>query len=641
MSKERLFQSLNFIDDEYIKEAEPKMKKSGRKRTWVKAAAIIIGLCIGLYLFVPYNVQVADLSAYADSEYYPLIEKIEDYRYVPPRYKNNFESLIAAITSITSIGMLGGAKDDAASPEMGMDSTNGSYVETTDNQVSGVIEADIFKRTDKYIFRIGQNGNDILIKVYSIAKEDSEEVASYAIPSFSDQRHRDLRKYELYLSSDGGTVTVINEYTTHSGKSKVGLISVDVSDVNNMKTKSTVSIDGSYNTSRMVDGKIILISEFYFAANNADYANPETYVPTIDRGNGAECIRFENILAPETIGNTRYSVVALLGADGLELLDAHALLSFTDTVYVSEKNIYVTRAYSKKQIREDNESYITRTMSDIAVLNYEENELKDGNLITVEGSIKNQYSLDELDGHLRVVTSTRRSVVIKSSTDGRAYESNLASEYKGMKRSSATLSVINIATGELVAEVADFAPAGESAESVRFDGSTAYVCTAEIITLKDPVYYFDLSDYDNITYTDTGVIEGYSTSLINLGEGFLLGIGQENWQYNKVEVYEETDGAVVSVDKYMFEGSYSLDYKAYLVDRENNLFGFAIEGVYDKSMGKYGNTDYVLLCFNGYEIVEIARVDMGSSLADRIRALYIDEYLYVISDTELSVIKIQ
>lgn len=640
MSKERLFQSLNFIDDEYIKEAEPKMKKSGGKRIWKVAACFIVALCLGLYLFIPYNVQMADLSAYADSEYYPLIEKIEDYRYVPPRYKNNFESLMGAISSI---GMLGGAasKDNAASPEMDGALGNGNYVEATDNQVTGVIEADIFKRTDKYIFRIGQNGSEILIKVYSIAKEDSEVISTYSIPTFNDQRNADLYKYQIYLSADCNTITIINEYTSHGGNAKVGLISVDVSDINDIKSKSMISIDGSYNTSRMVDGKLLLISEYYFTANKADYSKPETYVPTIDRGQGKECIRFENILMPETIGNTRYSVVALLDADDLELLDAHALLNFTETVYASEKNVYVTRQYSKQQILEDEVSYITRTMSDIAVLNYEGNDLKYGSIITVEGAIKNQYSLDELDGHLRVVTSTSRFLGKKWSRDDAAYEPSLLDDYRDMKRNSATLSVFNIATGELVAEVADFAPSGESAESVRFDSNTAYVCTAEVITFKDPVYYFDLSDYSNITYTDTGVIEGYSTSLINLGEGFLLGIGQENWQYNKVEVYEETADSVVSVDKYMFEGGYSLDYKAYLVDRENNLFGFAIEGIYDKSMGKYGGTEYVLLCFNGYEIEEISRVEMGNSPAERIRALYIDGYLYVIDDTELSVTEIK
>ncbi len=648
MSKERLFQSLNFIDDEYIKEAEPKMKKSTGKRKPLRiAACFILLVCLGLYLFLPYGSDVTDLTAYAGSEYYPLIEKIEDYRYVPRKYNNNFESIVGSLASIGGGLMskdedMSGGDNMAAAPEAGLgaDGSNGSYVEATDNQVAGVIEADIFKMTDKYIFRIGQKGNEILIKVYSVAKEDSTEIATYSIPEFDDQQTIDIYKYEMYLSEDCNTITLIKEYRTPSYKSKVGIVSVDVSDVNDMKTKSMVSIDGSYNSSRMVDGKLLLISEFYFNTREIDYEKPETYVPTIDRGSGKECIKFEDILIPDKVGNTRYSVVALFDEDKLDMLGAHALLNFTNSVYVSESNVYISREYSRYGKLENSNSLLRRTMSDIAVLNYESESLTSGGVITVEGAIKNQYSLDEREGYLRVVTSTSRALTETSPYSEDKYEL-LPSEYKQMKRRSTALSVFNVKTGELVADVKDFAPEGESAESVRFDGDKAYVCTAIVITFTDPVYFFDLSDYSNITYTDTGVIDGYSTSLINLGEGFLLGIGQENWQYNKVEVYEERDGAVVSVDVYKFDGNYSLDYKSYLVNRENNLFGFAVSGIYDKQSGKYGGTEYVLLAFNGYTLEQIVRVPLGYTDEGRVRAAYIDGYLYVTDDLDLIVTKVQ
>ena len=80
----------------------------------------------------------------------------------------------------------------------------------------------------------------------------------------------------------------------------------------------------------------------------------------------------------------------------------------------------------------------------------------------------------------------------------------------------------------------------------RFDGTDAYVCTA--VQLTDPVFFFDLSDMDNITYKETGTIEGFSTSLVNFGNGYLLGIGTGNvWGSLKIEIYEESATGVVSV----------------------------------------------------------------------------------------------
>ena len=135
------------------------------------------------------------------------------------------------------------------------------------------------------------------------------------------------------------------------------------------------------------------------------------------------------------------------------------------------------------------------------------------------------------------------------------------------------------------------------------------------------------------------MIDGFSSSLIQLGDGFLLGIGQENWEYNKIEVYEERDGQVVSVDVYKYTGEHSSDYKGYLIDRENDLFGLCITGVYVESNGKYEYNDvYVLLHFNGYELVEVANIKLYTNrYPDRVRAFIKDGYLYVTDDERITV----
>ena len=643
MKDKRLLSSLSFIDDKYVKEAEPKMKASTISpfKTFAKVACLLLVVAIGLYLFVPITTKAPSLTAYESSEYFPLIEKIADYRHKPSPYKNNFQHLTAEVGDILDI--FGGfAKGDANWAPESDGATNGSlsssapsngkYEETTDNQVSGVVEADLMKRTDKYIFRLSLSTLD----VYTIDGDNTARVARFTLPGYEDEGSSRNYQREMYLSNDGNTVTIVSPYYNKDYESRIRLTSIDVSDLDNINVKKAISIDGSLNTTRMVDGKLLVISEFRVNNGDIDYTKPETFVPTITDGDKSECIKFEDIIYPEEIGSVRYSVVALLEESTLELVRAQALLDYYNDVYVSENSVYVTKEYTVKKETENENEYVSKDMSDIAVLSYAGETLEYLGSLTVEGFVKDQYSMDEFEGHLRVVTTTRAQTFTENKGSGLRVNSADIGVSSTTRGTNASLYAFNLSTMEKVGEVASFAPAGEEAASVRFDGDKAYVCTAVVVTFTDPVYFFDLSDYDNITYTDTGTIDGFSSSLIQLGDGFLLGIGEENWQYGKIEVYEERDGAVVSVDKYLINGSYSRDYKSYYIDRENDMFGLAIQYIYDEETGRSYNA-YVLLKFNGYELVEVEVIRMNFDSADRVRAFIKDGYLYVTDDKQIVV----
>ncbi len=648
MNDNKLFKAFGSIDEEYIKEAEYKVKRSiGLSKIIGIAACFVIIIGLSLYLFLPFGSNLPDVSAYNDSEYFPLIEKMSASFYTPNQYKNNFEYLTSKISSIgndlkgnwatdANSALLATNGSNNTTSDAAESGSNGSSVEITDNQVDGVIESDIIKRTEKYIFRLcrsySKSTEEITLKVYSIEKEESKEISAYIINS-GDSIKKSITD-EMYLSDDGNTVTVILNYT-ENGKAQVDILSLDVSDVENISQKNIFTIDGSYNSSRITDGKLLLITEFYFNKSKVDYDDPETYVPKITTADGEKCIAFEDIIFPDKIGNTRYSVVSLLDAGTLDLIGASALLNFTDDIYVSDNSIYVTRKYTKtSEIAES--IYTTEAMTDIAVLSFAGENLEQKGVITVIGTVKDKWSLDEKDDYLRVVASTNKNTYKEYSNGGNVSADISVDSWD--EGENANLYIYSLPDNSLVASVIGFAPDGETAESVRFDGDTLYVCTAEVIKYTDPVYYFDLSDYTNITFTDTGTVDGYSTSLIDLGDGFLLGIGVETRQYSKVEVYEEGDGEVVSVDKYMFEGSYASDYKAYLIDRTNRLFGFPVSSLYDEDSKKYTNT-YILLQFNGYELIEMASVEFEGT-AERIRCVYIDGYLYMTGDTEFKVTKV-
>ncbi len=641
---ERLLLALGEVDESYIKEAESKMST----KTIIKVAAIFaVVIALSLYLFIPFAPVTSDLSAYEGSTYFPLIEGIEDYRLslMQPAYKNNFDAMTSAVGDLlVGIGKGGMVEDMApgmnggSSPDSmeNVATGNGSYVESTDNQVSGVIESDIFKMTDKYIFRLGykvvENSKNFVtvLRVYSIAKKDSELVAELEVPSFAGERYNgfDYQMLEMYLSLDCNTVILTKRFNGSDGKQHIGIISLDVSDVNDITTKGMVSIDGDLKTSRMVDGRLLLVTNYSFSRWNVDYSDPETFVPTIDRGNGAEPIEFENIIYPENINSTGYSVVALLDAESLALLGANALLNFTSEVYVSGNHVYITREYTEKTENEDG-SVTTSNMSDIAVFDYMGEGLTPKGIITTRGFAEDQYSFDEKDGYLRVVTSTRES--------SEKVSGNNVSMMPGSENVS--LYIFNLSDNSLAYSLEDFAIEGEEATAVRFDGDMLYVCTAVVVTFTDPVYFIDLSDYESITSADTGIIEGFSDHLINYGEGFLLGIGQENWQYNKVDIYEKIEDSVVTAMSYKFVGQYSADYKSYLVNREENIFGFGVEGFceYDEHKEVYGYYNcYLLIRFEQGEM-QVSVYQIDDLHAHTTRAAYIDGYLYITTPTELIV----
>lgn len=642
MKNKRLLESLSFIDEKYIKEAEPKMKAStfSTRQILGRVACLALVIALSLYLFIPFSTKGPDLTAYKGSEYFPIIEKISDYRYKPSPYKNNFQYITAGVTDLFGLfgKLTGGAPDmddnAAGAPDMG--DGNGSYVETTDNQVAGVIEADIVKRTDKYIFRL----TDTHLKIYDINKEETTKITELQIPHVVKDLKKSGNYTEMYLSEDGNTVIIVAlyfEWNIHNADTdKVGITALDVSDIHNIKEKTSVIIDGKYNTSRMVNGKLLLISDYEVKSSNIDYASPETYVPKITRGDVSECINIEDIIYPDEIKSTKYSIVATMDASSLEVLSANALLDFSSNVFVSESNVYVTREYSAKTEVAEDGSYANKVMSDVAVLGYENGVLENKGVFTVEGETKDQYSMDEYEGHLRIVTSTSESLYKSDNGDY---------DYFTGRKENVSLTVFNIESGEMIAEVKSFAPDGEEATSVRFDGNTAYVCTAEVVTFCDPVYFFDLSDYGNITYTDTGVIDGFSSTLIQLGDGFLLGIGEESWDKSKIEVYTEMDGQVVSVAKYVFEGWYTTEYKSYFIDRESNTVGIPVSDV-PTIRTEYGNNvvwyvdGYLLFTFDGENYSTRIIEKKWYNEMDRVRAFADDGYLYITTDMDITVEKI-
>lgn len=574
-----------------------RIRKGKRKRFAVATTCLSLALVIvAALLIAPFGAeQPRPEAAYDD-----LVAKLRPL--MSEGAVNGSLALGGTTAAMNPTGATMNGDAVAESPNVDYTGSGADYVEVTDNQVDGVTEADIFKRTTEHIFYL--QGKEL--SVFSIEGEASQLVSTYTITMTQTEaeleamgEYRYGNVLEMYLSQDCSTITVMVHAAYVQGTYTV-LISLDVTDPANVVEKGRSYVSGGYQSSRLVDGQILLMSGYRINWKTVDFDDPNTFVPQVITAGNVELVAPEDIICPETVRTCTYTTICLLDMQTLSVQDTAAYLSYSDDIYVSQDHIYVSRSYTEL----DNS-----TKSEISCISYSAGVLEHKGSVTVVGTIKDQYSMDEYNGILRVVTSTR--------------------EWNGPNGGwiiSASLYCVSLENFEIVASVENFSPRGEDVQSVRFDGDMAYVCTAERITITDPVFFFDLSDLNNITWTDTGTIDGYSTSLIQLLDGYLLGIGYgETRQQLKIEVYMEENGKVIPVCAYEEYANFSEEYKSYFIDRENNLVGLAV-------MGQDGVSAYVVLHFDGYQLNTVASIKMPTmyNYLKTFRADLIDGYLYVL-----------
>lgn len=636
----------------------------------MKKTSMILGACaaglgvFALVLFTPYSLFATPdngLESYRGSEYYSVIKKIYELTKTQNEgttYKNNFEKWTSGLS-----GLLGGAIGDmaptppedagngdmwtddmwaagdsttGAAPEVpgaGEDS-NGNYEETTDNQVEGVIEADLLKRSSTHAFYLtdayssvwNENGyyesyNEPTVTVYSIAGANSAKVDGYTIAAQNGEKFNATA--EMYLSTDCTTLTVFSEARIDGTRYTV-VVSLDVSDPANVNEIGRIYLSGNYLSSRLVNGELLVINA-YGASHHPDFDDESTFLPQYGDGKSMQSVAAEDIVCPDVATSTSYTVVTKLDGKTLEVEDSVALLSYSQEVYVSATNLFLTQNYTDiDELGGGKWEQLAKT--NISCVNYAGEGLQVTGTACVDGRVKNQYSMDEYENVLRVVTTYSRTVLEERNGYGYNWMTTLSSE------TNASLYCIDLTSFERVASVEKFAPTGETAESVRFNGTKAYVCTAVRITFTDPVFFFDLSDLSNIQWTDTGTIDGYSSNLVDFGHGYLVGIGMNEKRELKIEVYTQGEGKVDSVDCYELDADFSEEYKSYLIDRKNGLIGLGVRTAVD---GQY-QTAYLLLKVEDGTFVQTYLIPHKSDV-DNARAFFEADYLYLFGDEFQSV----
>jgi hypothetical protein len=422
----------------------------------------------------------------------------------------------------------------------------------TNVQVEGIDEPDIVKTDGERIVAVADG------RLYLASAERGRIVASVDLPEGTYDGQLLLggdRVIVFGTAESGGPVPRAEETqppgpkpgrpTTEPFIPTTRVVQVDI-DGDALTMSGTFELDGTYVAARMAGdvARVVLHADPQArlplvtpAAPNpeaeaqatrhnqqvVEQAAPDAFLPTWRQLDGGGEVTDEGTLvgcegahAPNTFsGFGMVAVVTIDLSDGVKSGIASAtgagVLAGGQTVYASAEHLYVAAPewVDWSSLPEDDVRIAAEThgtdihrfdTSDPARATYEVSG-------HVEGQLLDQFAMDEHEGHLRVAITTGSAWVV------------------GEGESESHVVVLDPRDGALVpvGRVSGLGR-GETIQSVRFLGDVAYVVTFE---QTDPLYTVDLSDPAAPRVVGELKILGFSAYLHPIGDGRLLGVGQD------------------------------------------------------------------------------------------------------------------
>jgi uncharacterized secreted protein with C-terminal beta-propeller domain len=298
------------------------------------------------------------------------------------------------------------------------------------------------------------------------------------------------------------------------------------------------------------------------------------------------------------------------------------------TVYMTPSTLYV--ATSEDHYTDS--SYSSDTRIDRFVVAGPTVSYQATGLVT--GTLVNQFAMDERNGYLRVATHT---------TSGQWGEGTSTT------RDDNGITVLDTVgtTLDEVGQLTGLAP-GEQLYAVRYVGDTAYLVT---FVRTDPLFAIDLSDPAAPALKGELVVPGFSNYLQSVGDGLLLGIGQEredsSWNTHvHASLFDVRDGAnLTQIDREYLDPGYQwswsdaqFDHHALLYSEQDGLLVVPVTGSgYDPQTGyRYGQYLTVLRVGpDGIDVVGEIHPDEPT-----VRTVRIGDVLYAVGDTSVTAYRI-
>lgn len=533
----------------------------------------------------------------------------------------------------------------------------------TNKQTENVDESDIVKTDGKYIYTLSYQmddsiknqskkyegcydvcwvGNRYKLTITAVDGKRMEKVSSINI---ENKEIKVFDNLEMYISGD--TLILAGGYLKNEKESEIGtcIFVYDISDRKHIKLKNINVQDGSYCNSRLSDGYLYTISNYSF------YTNYEK--DRIPKINGKK-MDYECVYLPEKIENEwpEYTIITALDIHkSNDFTSKISILGGVNNMYVSQSNIYllnvssdtkdITDTKEGKQILEAQSSKkkykVEKTCDYTKILKY---SYKDGVInyvaaANVPGWVDDQFSLDEKNGYLRMVTH------INNITTTNLYRTHYDAKNKKKERELVeTLDNEEIESwndvyvlGNNLEQIASIKGLAENEDiySARFLGDYGYFVSFEN---TDPLFTIDFSDMEHPKVAGKLKMPGFSDYLQFYTDDMLFGIGQNgdakgNLSGLKLDMYNVEKGkASLKTKLVLKEYDYSeafYNYKSILIDSKKELIGFYAE----RNSDSY-ETDYLLYTYKNNQFKKVLKLTIGKYV-ENVRGIYIGDYFYIVN----------
>lgn len=625
-----------------------------KKWVWLIGALVVAITVIGYSLMTEgVEVRTAGKFTAAKTEL-KTVESDAELRAYFKELKKWMDTNMRAMT--TQQDTAAESESSAGANDMSAKSDGGDH-STTNNQVEGVDESDIVKTDGKYVYFVNNH------KVTITDVENPKALTKIASISFKEEFY----PTELFLFKDrlivlGDQYTPIN-YSQDGAAAKMMPVSgmtkakiYDISNAANPELIREIGTEGYRIGARMTDGILYFITtvhpNFWIMEDHPEVElRPHVY--DSKKGDNPEPMPYDSLSILPHTNEGNYSVITSVDLNNLEnaTVETKGYLGGSQQIYMSKDNLYLT-ANVFRQDEKNKEGGDAR----IAIWNPGSNDteifkfaLNDSNVeyqasAIVPGYLLNQFSMDEYDGHFRLVT-----------TEGNMWDD---------KNPSKNHLFIFDGNMKQVGSVGDLAQ-GERIYSARFMGGKAYMVT---FRETDPLFVIDVAEPSAPKVLGELKIPGFSNYLHPLDENHLIGFGYETEAIKEKGVSEPrivTKGMKISLfDVSDFSnpkekdteivggmGTYSPiqhDHKALFQHKGKNLYGFPViiyEETENLTYGQFEAEGALI-----YEITPETGIQLKGDLVKKKnsgqqyeewerqiqRMIYVEDALYSISMKEIN-----
>lgn len=480
------------------------------------------------------------------------------------------------------------------------DTDNSADHSDTNVQVEGVDEADVVKTDGKYIYIL--SFYERRVKIVDVTGEKPRQLTSI--------KTEDIFNCDMYLS--GGRLIIIGEGNSEKQSTATAVI-YDISDPNKPKELTRLKQSGNYQDSRLIDGRLYMISNFTINSDEITKGRAESYVPSVSCKDYNGAVAAESVHFYNNCNYPQYTVISSYDIKDGSLCGTQSVLGGSYTVYAGTENI-ITCGFTDS----DGLTQVARFSIDGGEIT-----LKASGLL--KGSLLNQFSIDEYKGYFRFVLTDYN--YLSSQTD-----ETVSASYYSISSTEINSLVILDSNLKETGKITDLAP-GERVYSVRFMGDTAYFVTFRQV---DPLFSADVSDPYSPKIIGSLKIPGFSRYLFPYGDK-LLGLGQNADEQTgrsglmKLSMFDISDPSnVTESSKTDISAKYSdalYNHKATIADYGKNIIGFPA----------YGNSGllYFVYSYEDGKFVQKLKTELNIENQQNCRGLYIGKIFYIAAPHEL------